>query len=113
MYCNNAVQHKETKMKLEFVLLTLLGDLWKDDARWQANVRENGVQRGYTLASEEDDYVTEKFASDELEFAEGKMYNFMGSEHEQESFYPRDDQLYKDKATGRIWAKWHDDIDVV
>lgn len=106
--------------KVTFVLLQLLSNLWKDDARWQANVEAN-VAWGYTLAmggadgvAEDGEMVLEDFASDELEFvAEGEVqvYDFAGSIEEEERFYGRDEQVYKDKATGRFWLMYREDID--
>ena len=99
-----------------FALLTLLLDLWKDDERWQANVRGSGVAEGLTLSAEEDDEdveaVQKDFACDELEFVDDKVvYDFMGSEHEQERFYNRDEQVYRDKATGRYWLMYYDGME--
>ena len=97
-----------------FVMLSLLSDLWKDDARWQANVR-NSVDDGYTHVDEEGEGKnTRDLRCDELEFVEDgtvQVYDFMGSEHEQESFYGRDIVVYRVKATGELCVMYSEDLD--
>jgi hypothetical protein len=39
------------------------------------------------------------------------VYDFAGSATEEERFYGRSEQVYKDKETGRYWLMWRDDID--
>jgi hypothetical protein len=107
-------QQKGVSMQtVTFVLLQLLTSLWQDDENWQANVRDSGLEAGYTLATDGDagEMVTQDFACDELEFAKAAVYDFAGSATEEERFYGRDEQVYRDKATGRLWLMWREDID--
>ncbi len=101
--------------KRTFVMLTKLTKLWTDDKRWLKNVRDSVGSKGYTLSSGEDDEGgTRELRCDELTFVrEGsvKVYDFMGSEHEEERFYERDIVVYKVKATGEYCVMWYEDIE--
>jgi hypothetical protein len=104
------------QQKRTFVKLVALNTLWQDDARWQANLRDSGVEEGLTFATDNGDdgeMVLQDFACDEMCFAgdEHKMYDFAGSATEQERFYGRDIVLYTDKATGNLWALWQEGMD--
>lgn len=105
-------------MKKTFVLLQLLTDLTYEDetaenrAAWLRNV-EHSVGAGYTYSGEEC-YDTAEFECDEMEFADDsvKVYDFMGSAHEQERFYERDILIFKNKADGLFYVLEHDDLGV-
>jgi hypothetical protein len=45
-----------------------------------------------------------EFACDEMEFVDVSVYDFMGSEYEQERFYARDIVTFKHKATGELYV---------
>jgi hypothetical protein len=105
-------------VKKTFVLLQKLSELWADDTRWQANVQASGLADDYTLIGDEDsgELVVEDYAADELEFvADGvvHIYNFMGGDGEEESFYGCDEVVYKVKATGDYCVMWREGIDDV
>ena len=96
-----------------FVKLQKLDTLWTDDERWMRNVAANAAD-GYTLATDDDDSDSETadFMCCELEFVDDgdvKVYDFMGSEHEQERFYEKDIVVYK-HADGSYWVMYYEDI---
>jgi len=100
-------------MQVTFVLLQLLTSLWIDDEQWQANVRKNGLEHAYTIATDGDDgdLVARDFDSDELDFVtDVAVYDFAGDANSDERFYKRDVQVYKDKLTGRFWVLHTDNI---
>lgn len=103
-------------MKREFVKLIKLvdltyeGDTAESNARWLRNVHNTGVAEGYTYAGD-DGYDSDEFACDEMEFADVKVYNFMGSAYEDERFYERDIVTYKHKATGDYYVLYEEDLD--
>lgn len=101
-------------MTRTFVMLKLLSSLWADDARWQANVAAT-VADGYTHTDEAGEGGnTRDLRCDELEFVEDgtvTVYDFMGSNNEDERFYAKDILVYKVKATGEYCAMWYEGID--
>jgi hypothetical protein len=105
-------------MKRTFVELVLLLDLTHSEdteseiARWKENVQISGVAEGYTYARGDDDYTTEEFACDEMEFADDTMrvYDFMGSAYEAERFYGRDIVVFKHKTSGLYYVLEHEDL---
>lgn len=97
-----------------YVQLCKLTDLWKDDARWQANVQASGVAEGYTWAVDEDDWVTAELNMVELQLAEQvTVYDFMGSMHEEERFYPRDmtEHVVLQDSEGKLWVRYVDNME--
>ena len=106
-------------MKKEFVRLVNLldltyeGDTFENKAQWEENVLTSVGGEGYCFAGE-DGLDTAEFACDEMEFADDsvKVYDFMGSAHEQERFYERDILIFKNKADGLFYVLEHDDLGV-
>jgi hypothetical protein len=102
-------------MKKEFVRLqnlldlTYEGDTFEAKASWENNVMTSVGSEGYTFAGIDDLDVAE-FACDEMEFADVSVYDFMGSEYEQERFYARDIVTFKHKATGEFYVLNKDDL---
>ena len=101
---------KRTFVELQLLIdLTYEGDTAEDNAAWLRNVTHTGVEHGYTFSGN-DGYDTEDFACDEMEFADVQVYDFMGSEHEQERFYTRDIVTFKNKANGKFYVLHKDDL---
>jgi len=99
--------------KVTFVQLTKLADLWTDDARWQANLRNTGVQDGYTLADEtevEGDPIQDFALSEMQAVTDVKVYNFIGDGETggDERFFERDEQVYLHTATNTLWLMWYE-----
>ena len=96
-------------MKKEFVRLqnlldlTYEGDTFEAKASWENNVMTSVGSEGYTFAGVDELDVAE-FACDEMEFADVSVFDFMGSEYEQERFYARDIVTFKHKATGEFYV---------
>lgn len=96
-------------MKKEFVRLqnlldlTYEGDTFEAKASWENNVMTSVGSEGYTFAGVDDLDIAE-FACDEMEFVDVSVYDFMGSEYEQERFYARDIVTFKHKATGEFYV---------
>lgn len=105
-------------MKKTFVMLTLLSSLWKDDKRWQANVRhciDNSSTDGWTLAIDDDrgEPVQRDYSCDLLEFVDSDavtVYDFAGSEGEPERFYAKAVLVFRVKATGELCVLDSDDL---
>lgn len=117
-------------MKLEFVKLGLLVDMFKEDGkqdpRWVENVADTvgeealGVMCKEDLAdgkldegdvvSEDSDFITRQFSCDELEFNDECFYHFMGSEYEAERFYAAADQVFMCKADETLWVINREDL---
>lgn len=107
-------------MKKTYVYLVNLLDFAADDeystaeekAAWVKNVRDNVGVNGYTFACGDDDFVTDEFDSSELKAAnkQVQVFNFMGSEGQQERFYERDIKIYENKATGDLYVKYEEDL---
>jgi hypothetical protein len=98
-------------MKKEFVrLCNLLDVTYEEDtfeakARWEDNVMTSVGSEGYTFATDAEGCEdTAEFACDEMEFADVDVFDFMGSEYEQERFYARDIVTFKHKATGEFYV---------
>ena len=100
-------------MKKEFVRLCLLQDVDKDceyitkeqQAAWVRNVLGTVGENGYAFATDaEGGLDTAEFDCDELQFADVEVYDFMGSEYEQERFYSRDIVTFEHKATGEFYV---------
>lgn len=106
-------------MKKEFVRLCLLQDVDKDceyitaeqQSAWVANVLGTVGENGYTFAQDDAGCEdTAEFSCDEMEFADVAVYDFMGSEYEQERFYVRDIVTFKHKATGEYYVLNAEDL---
>ena len=99
------MQHTTQKAKnYKFVQLVKLQDLWTDDADWQRNVAQN-AKDGWTLDSEDNDTTTHCIST--MQKVKGvQVYDFMGSEYEQEAFYEKRIQVYK-AADGTLWVKYN------
>ena len=97
-----------------FVRLELLQNLFAhegNDEAWVENVLGTVGENGYGIATtEEGDVDTVEFACDEMEFVDVSVYDFMGSEYEQERFYARDIVTFKHKATGEYYVLNKDDL---
>jgi hypothetical protein len=111
----NNVQASAQCAKRTFAKLQRLDSVWTDDARWLQNVA-NSAADGYMFAADEEDgnFVTRDFACDELEFVadgEVQVYDFAGSEYEEERFYERDIVVYKHKLDGGYWVMHYENID--
>ena len=101
---------KELFVRLQNLLdLTYEGDTAEAQARWKDNVLNSVGSEGYTFAGVDDLDIAE-FACDEMEFVDVSVYDFMGSEHEQERFYVRDIVTFKHKATGEFYVLNADDL---
>jgi hypothetical protein len=102
-------------MKKEFVRLqnlldlTYEGDTFEAKASWEENVLTSVGSEGYTFAGTDELDVAE-FACDEMEFVDVSVYDFIGSEYEQERFYARDIVTFKHKATGEFYVLNKDDL---
>ena len=102
-------------MKKEFVRLVNLldltyeGDTFENKAQWEENVLTSVGEEGYCFAGE-DGLDTAEFACDEMEFADVAVYDFMGSEYEQERFYVRDIVTFKHKANGEYYVLNKEDL---
>ena len=91
--------------------ITYEGDTAEELARWKANVLNSVGSEGYTMDDGVgDDWVTEEFSTDEIEFATADCYNFMGSAYEQERFYGADWIVVREKATGDLYAYLTDEM---
>ena len=101
---------KELFVRLQLLQdITYEGDTAEQRASWIANVLGTVGAEGYTFAGT-DDVDTAEFACDEMEFADVSVYDFMGSEYEQERFYVRDIVTFKHKATGNYYVLNADDL---
>ena len=101
-------------MEKSFAMLTLLSDMWKDDAGWQENVAAsipNSQTDGFTVKMDDDEAVIQQFACDELEFtgSDVNKYYFLGDPSEAH-FYKQEAAMFKVKATGQFCVML-DDID--
>jgi hypothetical protein len=98
-------------MKKEFVRLCLLQDITFDGetaeqrSAWENNVLGTVGVSGYSFATDAEGCTdTAEFSCDEMQFADVEVYDFMGSEYEQERFYVRDIVTFKHKATGEYYV---------
>jgi len=102
-----------------FVRLCKLQDVDKDceyiteeqQAAWVANVLGTVGEDGYAFATDDSGGEdTAEFTCDEMEFEQVQVYNFMGSEYEQERFYEKDIVTFKHKATGEYYVLNSEDL---
>jgi hypothetical protein len=91
----------EHTMKQTFGKLMLLVDLFSDDNQQLAEFAALGVTGGVTPDS---DGTIAEFSCDEMEVADGKMYNIIIGCDGICRFFSADTVVFKHKVTGEYWA---------
>lgn len=87
-------------------------ELWKDDSAWQKNAADNGGGMfSFDHANEDDEYINESIDSSLLLETDEQLCAFMGSEHQQEQFYPREEQIFERESDGTFWVQEHEALD--
>lgn len=97
---------------LNFVKLIKLTDLkYADETqeqtqRWLTNLKVSGVEAAWTL-----DEDGGEFSADEMQLVEGvEVYDFMGSQYEEERFYIKDVDVFKHKVSGEYYVVERDSL---
>ena len=97
---------------LNFVKLIKLTELkYADETqeqtqRWLTNLKVSGVEAAWTL-----DEDGGEFSADEMQLVEGvEVYDFMGSQYEEERFYIKDVDVFKHKVSGEYYVVERDSL---